>query len=317
MILPFDSQGAPKLLEMHGDVAALADVPALFNRYLPWLDWMSRVFPVIEWKAGTWLGFGWSGENLAVTLSRSTAGMNLFGEAAMMDGRVRVAMNPGHGNGIVTVAAERLDPQLLAVKLSQSLADNWKVALSGSHCNLTWRGYLPGDGRENDWSSTLVVSRPRVDAGNSGGWWRGVREIVTKVAEAIRRRGGEPARLEALLEDGEMSSEQFSAVSAGGADGVAVEFLSHGGPIGEVAGEIEKGADGHWKGRLTMVGASGLIEAAKADDPEFGRALDMLAATQDGLAVTFAEDGDGGIGFHYRFLDDAARLMRDMRDGGR
>ncbi|MDR1613494.1 MAG: hypothetical protein LBT97_12040 [Planctomycetota bacterium] len=315
--LPFDSQGVPKLLLMHGDVASLSDVPAIFNRHLPWLEWMSRVFPMIEWKAETWLGFGWSGDNLSVSLSRSTAGMNLFGEAEMMGGRVRMAMNPGHGNGIATIAAERLDPQLLAVKLSQLLPENWKVALSGAHCNLTWRGYLPGDPRENNWTSTLVVSRPSVDVDNSGPWWRGLHAIMEEIAAMARKRGGDPASLDALRAARILSLEQISAVSANGEDGPSVEFLAHGGVLGEIAGEIERGAEGNWQGRLTMVGPSEIISAAKVDDSEFGRMLDLLSATPDGMVVTFAEDEKGGIGFHYRFLDDAARLAEKLRSGGR
>ncbi|MDR0361919.1 MAG: hypothetical protein LBJ46_04430 [Planctomycetota bacterium] len=311
--IPFDSQGAPKMLEMHGDVGALSDVPQLFSAYLPWLEWLSRTFPVIEWKAGSWLGFGWSGENLSVTLSRATAGMNVFGEGEMLGGRVRVAMNPGHGDGLVTIAAERLDPQLLAVKLTQLLPDNWRIAMKGDHTNLTWRGYPPGDERERDWAATLVFSRPRIDLDNSGVWWLGLRGIIEAAAQTVRLRGGTPEALDKLAASGELAPEQFSVVAVNDETGLEVEFLSHGGALGEVGGEIRRDDGGAWKGALTMVGPSETLAAAKADDPAFGRVLEILAAMPDGLPTGFAEDDKGGIGFHYRFLDDARRLEEEFR----
>lgn len=316
--MPLGPDGMPTKLGMRGDVAALGDVPRLFEAHARWPERLSRLFDTVEWEADKWLGFGWSGDRLGVVLSRSTAGLNLFGEADLLGGKVRVAMNPGQDDHRVSVAAEKLDARLLAAKLSPYLPDPWKASLSGTHANLAWRGNLPESGAEEDWDTSIVFGKPVIDGDGHGEWWRRFFDLPRLLIASLDDwGGGDPTPLAALAEKRGIAMDQLSVVCGKNVEtGFRSEFLAHGGDFGEIGGWAEVRADGAIRGGLALVGKSNLLAAVAAANPGFGRILELLASTPSGLQIDFGFSEAGGVFFTPVFLDDARRLQSDLENAG-
>lgn len=316
--IPLDADGNPRLLSMRGDVAALDGIPALFTRHSRWPDWLSRTFPRIEWRAGTWLGFGWTGSNMQLRLYRSTIGLNLSGEGEMMGGRVRLAMIPDQPETPITIAAEKLDAQLLTVKISQMLPEPFQTHLTGSHVNLTWRGFQSTAGEIDEWATGLVFAKPVIDVAASGKWWRSLSEIARAIAAALPEwGGGDAAELLEIAKLTVIRFDQLSLVSERESDGdVAVEFRAYGEAVGQATGMLEKRANGLVEGEFLLAGPSVLLDAAEKANPDLGNALRLLANDSMGLRVVFKIEPGGQPEFVFPFLDDAKRIHEDLLKNG-
>lgn len=311
--IPLDQSGKPNMLTMKGDVAALDDLPLLLSKYSKWPDWLSRTFPAIEWRSGTWLGFGWNGTNMRLGLSRHTAGLNLNGEAEMMKGRVRLALNPEQADAPLTIAAERLDAQLMAVKLSQMLPEPFRAHLSGAHVNLTWVGsYDVAEGSISEWATGMVFAKPTIDVSASGSWWKGAVGLVGAIADALPEwGGGDDAPLRALADRKSIAMDQLSIVGEKDAEGgMIIEFRVYGDEFGQATGILEKRPDGTIEGEFLLAGTSSILDAVATANPELGTALGLLAHDSLGMRIVFRTDLDGNPVFSYPFLDDA-RLIHE------
>lgn len=315
MTVSLDEQGAPRLLSMRGDVAALDDIPAFFTMHSRWPDWLSRAFPRLVWRTGSWRGFGWRGSNLVLELSRSMAGLTLNGEGEMFGGKIRLAMTPDQADAPITVAAERLDAAQLSARLSQSLPEPFRANISGGGVNLTWRGFPSGDGSLDDWGAGMVWAKPLVDLRGSGEFWRSMAGAALPIADAMPRwGGGATGELLALAEENSLQLDQLSIVSERDADGsMLIEFRAYGGSFGQVTGVIERRADGAAEGEFLLAGASRLLEAVARANPDFAKALDFLANGAPGLRVSFVMRPDGGLAFTHHFLEDARRVHEEVR----
>lgn len=312
MRIPLDSTGRPQRLVMQGDVAALDDLPVMLSRHVEWPEWLSRTFPTLEWRAASWLGFGWSGKNLSLTLSRAAGGMSLFGEAEMMGGRARLALNPGTAESYINVAAERVDPQLLAVKLSQMVPEAFRAQLTGLHANLTWRGVhpAPGDLEVRDWGAGIVFSRPSVEVQSSGEWWRRLARLPSVVAgELAKWGGGESFQLDKMAARLAVGMEQFSVILDQEPGGTfRVEYNGFGQELGELVGYIEKRPGQPAAGDLYLNGRSTMLTLAREANPRLGEALARLADEEVGIRVSYVMDERGGLTFSYPFLEDLERI---------
>ncbi len=304
--MPLDTGGMPTAMIMRGDVASLDDMPGLFTRHSRWPDWLSRMFPTLEWRAGRWLGFGWSGSDMLLQLTRSTTGLNLTGEAEMMGGRVRIAMTPGQPDAPVTVAAEHLDAQALALKLSQWLPEPFRLSMSGAPANLSWRGMHDGQQSVGEWNAGLVFARPVIDLAASGEWWKHISTIGDAVIEALPEwGGGDPAPVRAVANTMRIPLEQLSIVAEKDPDGrLMIEFRAYGDTTGQATGMIEQYADGVIEGEFFLAGESEFLEAVIQANPDLGLALELIAMESVGLRVLFIAT-DNGIVFSFPFLQDA------------
>lgn len=315
MRIPFDSFGNPRLLAMRGNVAALDDLPSLFEKYSRWPNWLSRTFPSIEWRAGKWLGFGWDGENMRLNLYRSTVGLHVTGEAEMLGGRVRLALTPDKDDAPITIAAEKVDAQLLGLKISQMLPREFRAQLTGAHANLTWQGYRQETGQIGEWGAGLVFSKPEIDLSASGHWWRVISETPRAVADILPEWGG--GKVDELLELGMRSVlrlDQLSIVSERDAEGfLAVEFRAFGDAFGQATGMIEKSPDGRIEGEFLLEGPSRMLEVVMRANPELGAALELLANDSLGLRVGFRADPGSELEFHYPFIEDARELHSELQ----
>lgn len=318
MDIGLDGAGSPRNLVMRGDVGALDDLPALFTKYSWWPTWLSRTFGSVEWRTGAWRGFGWSGNNLLLTLTRSTAGLNLTGEGEMFGGRVRLSMTPDQHDSPITIAAERLNAEQLAAKLTQMLPEPFRVRLFGAHVNLTWRGFPSADGTIENWGSGLVWAKPVVDLPGSGEWWELMADVSQAIAEELPEwGGGNPAGLLALADVDAMHLDQLSAVAEHGADGtLTVEFRAYGGTFGQATGVVERLRSGAVQGELLLAGPSRLLREVEKANKEFALALELLANDSFGLRVAFHMEPDGELTFHFPFLDDARRVHDEMIGSG-
>lgn len=312
--VPLDNSGRPRLLSMRGDVAALDDVPAIFTRYSRWPNWLSRTFPAIEWRSGKWLGFGWNGTNMRLSLTRHTAGLSLSGEAEMMNGRVRIALNPDQPDTPITLAAEKLDPQLLAVKMSQMLPEAFRVHLTGAGANLTWMGSHEGDGAIGEWGLGMVLAKPMIDVSASGAWWKGIRDITRAVAGALPEwGGGDASELERIAETAVFDFDQLSIVSEKDEGGViTVEFRVYGDAFGQATGVLVRSSDGVIEGEFLLAGPSRVLDAVEDANPEFGLALKLLAHDSLGMRVGFRAEADGEPEFFHSFLRDAKLVHENL-----
>lgn len=316
--MPLDSSGAPRLLSMRGDVAALDDLPSLFIKHSLWPDWLSRSFPAIEWRSRKWLGFGWSGDNLQLNLSRTTAGMNLTGEAEMMNGRVRVALVPDQDDTPIVMAAERVDAQLLALKLSQMVPKPFHVQLSGAHANLTWSGLVDERNGLTEWGTNMVFAKPVVDLSASGTWWKGLYGVTESIIRALPEwGGGDDSELRRIFEKTGIELDQLSIVAERMADGkFELDFRAYGDSFGQVTGMIERYPDGTAEGEYLLAGTSGVIAAVERVNPDFALVLDLLANDSLGLRVLFHIPPGGEPVFSYPFLEDAKQVRDDLvREG--
>lgn len=321
MNVPLNDKGAPTALSMRGDVAALDAIPGFFLKYSQWPDWLSRTFPLIEWRAGRWLGFGWEGENLAISLSRGTAGMNLTGEAEMMGGRVRLSMSPGQADTPITIAAEKLDAARLSERLSRLLPVPFQAKAGGSTVNLTWRGFPDETGAIPEWGTGMVWSKPIVDIAGSGSWWQSMARVPEAIALALPEwGGGDGAELMAISLLKEMELDQVSIVAEKAADGsAAVEFRAFGDYFGQATGLLERHRDGTVEGEILLAGASAILAATQKANPELATVLDLLANDSPGLRVAFRHDAEHGGEFIFPFLQDALRIreMLGKEEGAR
>lgn len=316
--IPFDLLGNPKLLNLKGDVAALDDLPSLLTKHSTWLDWLSRRFPSIEWHSGQWLAFGWTGENMTLRLTRTAAGLNLFGEGNLHGGRVRVALSPTDRSAGMTVAAERINAAQTAAKLVSMLPDPLRVVMTGEHANLTWNGSFPEREGElsRQWGSAMVLSRPVFELEGAGAWWRELARGPLVVAERLPDWGGGDATgLEVLAGIKSMGLDQLSLVTEKTAAGMLrVEFVGFGDALGQIAGWVEANQDAPgFGGEFYLTGNSRLVSEVRRANPHFGRALDLLIANALGLRVTFRWQPETGIVFELPFLDDAWKIRDDAQ----
>ncbi len=316
--IPFDLLGNPKLLNLRGDVAALDDLPSLLTRHSTWLDWLSRRFPSIEWHSGQWLAFGWTGENMTLRLTRTAAGLNLFGEGNLHGGRVRVALSPTDRSAGMTVAAERIDAAQTAAKLASMLPEPLRVAMTGEHANLTWNGSFPEREGElsRQWGSAMVLSRPVFELEGAGAWWRELARVPLAVAERLPDwGGGDASGLEVFAGATSIGMDQLSLVTEKTAAGMLrVELVGFGDALGQVAGWVEaNSATPGFSGELYLTGNSRLVSEVRRANPQFGRALDLLIKNALGLRVTFRWQPDSGMVFELPFLDDAWKIRDDVQ----
>lgn len=316
--IPLDGKGNPELLSMRGNVAALDSVPEMFTRHSRWLDWLSRSFPSIEWRAATWRGFGWEGGNMLLRLYRSTGGLNLTGETEMMGGRVRIAMTPDQHDAPIAIAAEKLDAQFMAFKLSQMLPEAFRAHLTGTHVNLTWRGFQSPEGDINEWGTGLVFAKPVIDIAASGAWWRSLPGVSRAVAEALPDwGGGDDGELLEIAKQTIIRFDQLSIVSEKDPNGdLAVEFRAYGDAVGQTTGMVEKRPNGLIEGEFLLAGPSVLIDAATKANPALGNALALLANDSMGLRVAFRIEPGREPAFTFPFLADARRVHDDMTGDG-
>lgn len=315
--IPLTRDGQPQLLSMQGDIASLDTFSPLFDRYSRWLDWLSLTFPTVEWRSGKWLGFGCSGENLRLKLVRSTAGLNLTGEAELMGGRVRAAMTPDKEDVPISVAAERVKPDRLAVMLSGMLPEPFQARLTGSHANFTWRGMRNAKGEVGDWGSGMVFAKPELDLAASGSWWRGLSGVVLAMVQVLPEwGGGDASELLDIAAAGKMTLDQLSIVAERADGALTVEFRAYGEALGQSAGVIHFVPGGVTEGEFLLAGPSLVIDAVERANPRFAMALDMLANDSFGLRVRFRIPPGGGPEFSYPFLDDAKRVRDSLIGGG-
>lgn len=316
--VPLDTEGRPRLLSMRGDVAALDGVPALFTRHSRWSDWLSRTFPGIEWTAGSWLGFGWSGTDMKLRLFRSTGGLNLSGEGTMMGGRIRIAMTPDQHDAPIAIAAEKLDAELMAVKLRQMLPEAFHAQLTGTHVNFTWRGFRSEDGEIGQWGAGFVFAKPVVDLAASGEWWRGLSGVAWALIGALPEwGGGDDTELRDFAGQTVIRFDQLSIVSEGEPNGEsAVEFRAYGEAVGQATGMIEKRVGGLVEGEFLLAGPSAVLDVAEKANPDFGLALKLLATDSMGLRITFRLEPGKVPVFAFPFLEDARRLHRELLKNG-
>lgn len=312
--IAMNQEGRPRLLAMRGDYAQLDAIPVFFSRYLQWPAWLSRTFPAIEWHAAKWGGFGWSGDNLQLSLSRGTAGMNLNGEAETLGGRVRLSMTPDQADAPITVAAERLNAGQFAAKMLPSLPKPFQAHLSGAHVNLSWRGYPDADGKLTEWGTGMVWAKPVVDVKASGSWWKGLLEVANAVADALPNwGGGDDAELRRLTSIPNLPLDQISLVLEKEANGVAaVEFRAFGDVLGQVTGHIERRRDGVIEGEYLLAGASRLLTEVAKVNRSLALALNLLANDSPGLRVSFRIEPGGEPQYTYPFLDDAMRVFEEL-----
>lgn len=315
MTVSLDSEGKPKQLGMRGDIVDLDALPAVFSKYSHWPDWLTRMFPRISLRTGSWRGFDWRGENLQLSLSRSTAGMNLSGEGEMMGGRVRLSMSPEQPDSPITIAAERLDPVRLSIRLSRALPEPFRVRINGSSVNLTWRGYPSPTGKWEEWGTGMVWAKPIVDISSSGEFWRIVSGISKAIADVVPEWGGGNVReILALSREGGLPLEQLSVVSESDNDGgVGVEFRAYGDSFGQATGLVERRSDGMVEGGFVLAGPSRLLRAVEKANPELAHVLELLANESAGLRIRFTMEPDGTLTFSYPFLDDALKLREELR----
>lgn len=312
------ADGMPRSLNMRGDAAALDDIPLYFTKLSQWPDWLSRTFRVIEWNTGSWRGFGWSGRNLQLVLTRSTAGLNLTGEGEMLGGRVRLAMSPDQPDGPITIAAERLNAEQLSTRLSQLMPEPFRTRITGSHVNLTWRGFPDSEGAINEWGTGMVWAKPVIDVRASGAWWRCISELSRAVAAALPEwGGGDPSGLFALADVDAISLDQLSSVAERNEDGgMTVEFRAYGGAFGQATGIFERRRNGAVAGEFLLAGPSRLLQEVERANQELALALDLLANDSLGLRISFAMEPDEPLEFHFPFLDDARRVHEEMLRSG-
>lgn len=314
MNIAMNPRGLPRLLAMRGNFAELDAVPLFFSRYLRWPDWLSRTFPSIEWRAAKWRGFGWNGDNLRLSLSRGTAGMNLVGEAETMGGRVRLSMTPDQADAPITIAAERLDAGQFAAKMLRILPGPFQAQIAGAHVNLSWRGFPDADGDLADWGTGMVWAKPVVDMKASGTWWRGMLGVADAVADDLPRwGGGDDAELRALTRLPAIPLDQVSMVVEKESNGVmGIEFRAFGDVLGQVTGLIERRRDGVVEGEYLLAGSSRLLtEVAKINKP-LSLALNLLANDSPGLRVSFRVEPGQEPQFAYPFLEDARRVFEEL-----
>ncbi len=313
MNVPLDASGKPRLLSMRGEVAALDDIPDLMTRNERWTDWLSRFFPAVEWRAGKWRGFGWSGSNLRLNLVRTTASLNLTGEAEMLGGRIRLALTPDQPDGPVSVAAERIDAALLAENLSRLFPEPFRVRLSGSHVNFTWRGMRTGEGI-GAWGAGFVFAKPEIDIAASGAWWTVLAEATRAVARALPEwGGGDPAGLLDIAAGGRIPLDQLSIVSERGAAGdLAVEFRAYGDVFGQATGMIETRPDGSVVGEFLLAGPSQVLAELEKVNPDLALLLVLLANDSPGLRIQFRVAPGQKPEFHFPFLDDAKSVLNEL-----
>lgn len=261
------------------------------------------------------MGYGWEGENFRLSLSRSTGGMNLLGEADMMGGQAKMAVNPGKELPLrVTVAAKNLDGRALAAKLSKLVPDPWAASLTGGRASLTWRGALAPPGEKGEWNFGFVLSKPEIDVAASGEWWRKLFALPGVIADALPAwGGGDEASLREAMNPARFGFDQLSIVSVSDEDtGVRVEFVAQGPEGGEAGGWVEKTGEGGARGELFIVGSARIVDAARKANPELGKVLGMLSGTPEGLHVSFTYLPDRGLEFTYPFLQDAQRIRGEL-----
>ena len=316
--IPLDDVGRPKLLAMRGGVAVLDDIPAFFTTYSEWPRWLSLAFPGIEWKSSRWFGFGWEGSNLQLGLSRSTGGLNLNGEAEMLGGRVRLSMTPDQRGNPITIAAERLDAALFADKLSRLMPEAFRTRITGSHVNLTWRGYPDEKGGIPEWGTGMVWAKPVISIAGGGEWWRGMAHLTRAIADALPEwGGGDPNELMKLADRRTIELDQLSIVSEKGGDGsMAVEFRAYGESFGQATGLFELRRDGTVEGEYLLAGVSDILQAAARANPDLGLALDLLANDSPGLRVAFRQEPGEEMLFYFPFLLDAELVRNALQGAG-
>ena len=313
--IPINEQGKPKGLSMHGDIISIEDVASVFSDGGNWAEWLSSMLPSIVWRARKFVGFGWEGENFRLDLSRSTGGMNLLGEAEMMGGMVKMAVNPGKETPLrVTVAAKDLDAKALTAKLAKLIPEPWAASLVEGKGSLTWRGELGAPNGKGEWNFGFVVNKPEIDVAASGEWWRTFAALPEVLADALPGWGGGSGdELRSMAAAGRLHLEQLSIVSVGGQeDGVRVEFVAQGMGNDEIGGWVEKTGDTGMRGELFYVGVTDLIDAAARANPEMGKVLGMMSNTPVGLQASFTYQPDGGLKFTYPFLREAQRLRGEI-----
>ncbi len=321
MTVPLDASGRARLLSMQGEVAALDDIPDLMSRNERWTDWLSRSFPAVEWRAGKWRGFGWSGGNMRLNLVRTTAGLNLTGEAELMGGKIRLALAPNQKEAPIGIAGEKIDAALMAESLSRLFPEPFRVRLAGSHVNLTWQGIRTGESI-GSWSAGLVFAKPEIDVAASGAWWTVLAEATRAIARALPEwGGGDPARLLDIAAGGKIPLDQLSIVSERSAAGdLAVEFRAYGDVFGQATGMIESRPDGTVEGEFLLAGPSQVIAEVERVNPDLALLLALLANDSPGLRIQFRVAPGKKPEFAFPFLDDAKgvldELVREKRGEG-
>ena len=313
-----DNEGMPRLLAMRGDAGALDDIPAFFGLYSRWPDWLSRVFPRIRWQTGTWRGFGWQGSNLNLELSRSTAGLNLNGEAGLMDGRIRISMAPDQPHSPITLAAEKLDALQLSAKLRQLLPAPFRARITGANVNLTWRGVVKSRDGIGEWGTGMVWSKPVVDLASSGAFWHCMDGIAKAIADMLPQwGGGDPESIRELSNLKAIHLDQLSIVAEKEEQGAMIfEFRAYGDAFGQATGFVERHRDGAIEGEFLLAGPSQLLAAVGKANPELAVALDLLANDSSGLRVSFRMEPGQDLVFSHPFLIDAEKIRGEMLRSG-
>ncbi|MCL2000921.1 MAG: hypothetical protein FWG74_05765, partial [Planctomycetes bacterium] len=313
MVVSLDASGRPRLLSMQGEIAALDDIPDIISRNERWTDWLSRSFTSVEWRTAKWRGFGWSGEDMRLNLIRTTAGLNLTGEAELMRGRLQLALAPNQQDMPISLAGEQIDAGLMSANLSDRLPEAFRVRLAGSHASFNWRGYRTDEGI-GDWSAGLVFVKPEIDIAASGAWWTILGEAARAIAQALPEwGGGDPAGLLAIAAGVKLPLDQLSIVAEQSAEAYTViEFRAYGDVFGQATGMLESRPDGTVEGEFRLDGPSQVIAEVERVNSDLALILALLANDSPGLRIQFLAQPDKKPEFNFPFLDEAKSILEEL-----
>ncbi|MDR1534641.1 MAG: hypothetical protein LBU64_06020 [Planctomycetota bacterium] len=308
--LPLDRTGNFKLLGLRGDVAVLDSMSDLLRLQAEWPKWLTLVFPSVEWVSSGWLGFGWSGGGMRLSLAGSAAGLRLTGEADFLGGRARLEMIPGRPEAPIGVTLENGEARQFAEAVSPWLPESFRVKVQSGGFAFNYRALPDGEGNFPDWGAGLVFSNQEIRLAESGSWWGGLAGIAKAISEALPDwGGGDGSGILRLTTQPLWLANQMSVVVNRNRDGMfGLEYRAHGEVFGQSAGYLEKSGDGDWLGEIVFFGPSRLVEETKKANPDLGGTLEELSRGS-GIRTVFRVPAQGEPDFSFPFLE-AARERR-------
>lgn len=318
-----DATGVPQRLEIKSDVGVLDELSPFLSNSSPWGGWLASVFREVEWVAGEWRGFGWSGQKLAVQYSSSTGTPAFNGTAEMGGGRMSFSSSSAAKRFPYLVVLEDAKVDSVMEPLMGQLPEEFRFDHVGGKMNVTWRGSSLPKKVAFPWEMAMVISNVQLRPTKSGAWWSSLGGLPMALAEAARGFPGEtdpdfsPEPLEAV------PFEQISLIiRRDEAMIVRIEVMARSSDLGEIAGWMECDANQSWSGEISIRGKSRLVEEAAQMNSRFGAALRILAGTENGIAIAFSQDASGKMRFDTTLLNDALKIdsitnKRDEGDGSR
>jgi hypothetical protein len=317
--MPLNNSGRPTGLSLRGDVAVLDTLAELFSRHPAWSEWLTLTFPSVEWLSSGWHGFGWSGADMRLSLTRSAAGIRLAGDLGFAGGRAAIEMVPDNPDMPIVVVSEKADAGLFVKALASRLPEAFLANMASGSLDFTWRGIPDPSGGFDAWGVALVFTAPEIRTAESGAWWGGLTRIAKAISDLFPDWNKDER--EGVLRFTTLQSiqpRQISVVADWNRQGeLGIEFRAHGPIFGQSAGYLESDGNGGWRGEILFLGESELIREAGRANQTLGHALSMLA-TGTGIRMTFIAAADGAVEFDFPFLADLeeARKIRISEDGG-